>query len=106
MSSPSWVFTSMPESRSSAAELIKTHRAQIALEAEQREQEKRAQLEELRSMSNSPEARIRLWEKVHALRLPLDPEHPVLFVVAASTHLTISQVQEEQLARKARHQLR
>jgi hypothetical protein len=105
MSSPSWTFTSTAESHSSS-ELIKTHRAQIALEAEQRAQEKRAQLEELSSMTHTPEARIRLWEKVHALRLPLDPEHPVLHCVAMSTHLTLSQVQEEQLARKARHLLR
>jgi hypothetical protein len=102
MSSPSWVFTNVPESRTSSAELIRTHRAQIALEAEQRELAKRAQLEELSSMAHSPEVRIRLWEKLHALRLPLDPEHPVLHFVAMSTSLTVAQVQEEQLARKAR----
>jgi hypothetical protein len=100
MISPSWTFTNAAESHSS--EIIKTHRAQIALEAEHRAQEKRAQLEELSSMAHTPEARIRLWEKVHALRLPLDPEHPVLHFVATSTRLTVSQVQEEQLARKAR----
>jgi hypothetical protein len=101
MSSPSWIFTSVPESHSSA-ELLKTHRAQVALEAEQRAQEKRARLEELSSIVHTPEMRIRLWEKVHGLRLPLDPEHPVLHFVATSTQLTVAQVQDEQLARKAR----
>jgi hypothetical protein len=103
MSSPSWIFTSAPESRTTSAELLKTHRAQIALEAEQRAEQKRAQLEELGSMLHAPEVRIRLWEKVHALRLPLDPEHPVLHFVAASTRLTLSQVRDEQNARRARH---
>ncbi len=102
MSSPSWTFTAVSESRPSSAELIKTHRAQIALETEQRAEAKRVQLEELCSMANTPEVHIRLWEKLHALRLPLDPEHPVLHFVATSTHLTVSQVQQEQLARKAR----
>jgi hypothetical protein len=101
MVSPSWTFTSATESHS-ASEQLKTHRAQIAVEAEQRAQEKRVQLEELHSITHAPDVRIRLWEKVHGLRLPLDPEHPVLHCVASSTRLTLAQVQDEQLARKAR----
>jgi hypothetical protein len=52
---------------------------------------------------NPPEHRIRAWEQAHGLRMPLDPEHPVLDVIAVSTRLTLAQVQEEQRLRAARN---
>jgi hypothetical protein len=39
---------------------------------------------------------------VHHLRLPSDPKHPVLDVIAIATQLTLDDVLEEQRARSAR----
>jgi len=42
-----------------------------------------------------------MWEKVHQLRLPSNPTHPILDVIAVSTRLTLAEVREEQRARAA-----
>jgi hypothetical protein len=48
---------------------------------------------------NDPQERIRIWEQLHALRLPLTEGHKLLGVIAAQTELTLSQVREEQQRR-------
>lgn len=77
----------------------KTYAEQAAREAGERAEKRRLELAEQRSPDNPPGIRIRVWEKVHALRLPRDPEHPILFVVAAGTGLTLAEVREEQRTR-------
>jgi hypothetical protein len=101
MASTSWLASSdaLPPS---PGELIKTHRARLALEEDKRAHQRRLDLEEQRSSLNSPADRIRVWEKLHGLRLPSDPSHPVLDVIAIGTRLTLSQVLEEQRARAAK----
>jgi hypothetical protein len=64
------------------------------------EEQRQFGLSEQASLNNSPSVRIRAWEKVHKLRMPGDPQHRVLRVIAAATGLTAEQVREEQLARK------
>jgi hypothetical protein len=81
------------------AEPIRTHAERLALEELERAQRRRLELAEQRSDLNPPDVRIRAWEKVHALRLPGDPSHPVLDVIAIATGLTLAQVQDEQRAR-------
>lgn len=81
-----------------ATELIRTHAERLALEEHERAQQRRLELAEQRSDLNPPGVRIRAWEKVHALRLPGDPRHPVLAVIATGTGLTLAQVREEQQA--------
>lgn len=76
----------------------------FAQEQHQRDERKRRELAEQRSDANSPDVRIRAWERLHELRLPSDPEHPVLDMIAVSTRLTLAQVREEQAARAARPQ--
>jgi hypothetical protein len=71
-------------------------------EKQERAERKRRELAEQRSDANPPDVRIRTWERLHGLRLPSDPAHPILDVVAVSTRLTLAQVQEEQSARAAR----
>ncbi len=83
------------------AELVRTHAERLALEEHERAQRRRHELAEQRSELNPPDVRIRAWEKVHGLRLPGDPSHPVLDVIAIATGLTLAQVQEEQRARGA-----
>jgi hypothetical protein len=82
-------------------ELIRTHAERLALEEQERAHRRRLELAEQRSDLNPPEVRIRAWERLHALRLPGDPSHPVLDVIAIATGLTLTQVQEEQRARGA-----
>ena len=85
-----------------AIELVRTHAERMAHEAEERLQKRQLLLDEQCASVNSPEVRIRAWEKAHALCLPSDPGHPVLRSVAMSTRLTVAQVQEEQSVRRAR----
>lgn len=84
-------------------ELIRTHAERMALEAEERLQERRLALAEQRSAANPPDVRIRAWERVHALRMPQDRDHAVLEVIANQTGLTLEQVRQEQRARVGRH---
>lgn len=88
------------------ADLIRTHAERQAMEEEERAQQRRLALAEQRSNLNSADVRIRAWEKVHALRLPGDPTHPVLAAIAMATGLTIAEVREEQKARVAQRAAR
>jgi hypothetical protein len=102
MSAPSRSATFVFDANATVGEPITAHRARLAVEADQRAEVRRAQLEEQRSTLNTPEVRIAIWEKTHNLRLPLDPSHPVLDVIAVATRLTLDQVREEQQARRAK----
>jgi hypothetical protein len=102
MSSMSWFFANGTESRPSPGELIKDHRARLAIEERERAETRRLELEEQRSSLNTPEVRIRTWEKVHGLRMPSDASHPILDVIAVGTRLTLAEVREEQHARSLR----
>jgi hypothetical protein len=102
MTSTSSFFENGPAPRASTTDILKDHRARIQLEEREKIERRRLQLEEQRSDMNSPETRIRAWEKVHALRLPTDAHHPILDVIAVATRLTLEQVREEQRARGAR----
>jgi hypothetical protein len=101
MSSMSWFFENGTAPRPTASEIVKDHRARLLTEEREKAERRRLELAEQRSDVNSPEMRIRAWEKVHALRLPTDPNHPILDVIAVSTRLTLEQVREEQRARSA-----
>ena len=71
-----------------------------ALERElELKEERRRRLGEQTSPSNSPEARIQIWERMHALNLPRTPDHKLVFIVAEQTELTVSQVRDEQIRR-------
>jgi hypothetical protein len=102
MTSMPWSFENGTASHSAASEIVREHRARIALEERERADRRQLELAEQRSDLNSPEMRIRAWEKVHELRLPTDATHPVLDVIAIATRLTLAQVHEEQRARAAR----
>jgi hypothetical protein len=74
--------------------------------AVQREEQERAaaRKEELASQSSplhGPEDRIRIWEKLHALRLPSSGTHKLVRLIATQTELSVQQVQEEQRRRAA-----
>jgi hypothetical protein len=73
----------------------------LAQEEHDRAEKRRQQLAEQCSDLNPPDVRIRTWEKLHQLRLPSDPAHPILDVIAVSTRLTLAEVREEQRTRAA-----
>jgi hypothetical protein len=70
------------------------HRVRLErLQLEAAERRDRALLDQ-RSPENSPEARVRIWEKLHQVRLPKDPAHPILPQVAKQTALKLDDVLE------------
>jgi hypothetical protein len=84
------------------AEVLTDYRQRRALEERERAELKRADLAEQHSAVNSVDLRIRAWEKVHGLRMPSDPRHPVLEAIAAATQLNLADVLNEQGLRSAR----
>lgn len=99
MSSPSWSPDPSNAPRPSAHEAIAEHRARVLVEEHERARRRELQLADQRSSLNPPKARIQAWEKAHGLRLPADPKHPILKVIAVDTELSLKQVLEEQEAR-------
>ncbi len=91
----------IPNSKMNA--VVSTFAERLVIEERERAHQRHLDRAEQISDLNSPAIRIRAWEKLHGLRLPSDPAHPVLDVVAVSTRLSLNQVQEEQRARAARH---
>jgi len=84
------------------SDLVRTPAERLAQEEFERTEKRRQELAEQRSDLNPPEVRIRAWERIHALRLPSDPAHPILDVIAISTRLTLEEVRQEQRSRAAR----
>jgi hypothetical protein len=80
-------------------EPISDYRARFErLQAESAERNARAMIDQ-RAPENSPEVRVRIWERLHQLRLPKSPAHAILAQVAKQTALDISQVLEVQRVR-------
>ena len=82
-------------------EILRDFRQRQADEELERAERRRLQLADQRSELNDAKARIQAWEKVHGLRLPASPTHPVLQVIAAATALTLEDVLDEQRQRSA-----
>jgi hypothetical protein len=80
-------------------ELPAEYRVRLAEERAAADERRRVELLDLTSIANAPGARIRAWERAHGLTLPRAESHPVLKSVAAATHLSLEQVQEEQRRR-------
>jgi len=90
----------------SRTEPLRTHAELLAAEAQAKADQRRLELEELRSDQNSAERRVRIWEKVHGLLLPADPDHPILDLIATKTRLTLQEVREVQRNDAARRAAR
>lgn len=76
-------------------------RAQVQREEQERAAERDKQIASQRSPLNEPQERIRIWEQLHGLRLPLAATHKLVRVIARQTELTVQQVHDEQLRRAA-----
>ena len=68
---------------------------QQAAAAEQRHRD----LADQSSALKSPAARIFVWERLHQTRMPRDPTHALIPIIAAHTGLTAEEVLIEQRAR-------
>lgn len=63
--------------------------------AERREQA----LVDQRSSDNTNEVRVRIWEKLHQVRMPRDPAHPILALIAKQTGMPLADVRDVQTQR-------
>jgi len=88
---------SLPFAGEPSSEFRERLARQQAAASERRQQA----LTEQASTLNTPQARIRIWEQLHAIALPRDSAHRLIGVIAAHTGLTIAQVREEQQQRAA-----
>jgi hypothetical protein len=91
----------VPSSAFLVGETSEDHRkrlAQLQAEALERRQQ---ELGEQRSPLHTPEERIRIWERLHQLRLPRNPSHRMVSVIAAQTNLSLEDVRAEQVLRAA-----
>jgi hypothetical protein len=76
-------------------------RLQTQRAAEDRAATRAKELAAQASPEKEAEERIRIWERLHALRLPRAPDHVLVKVIATQTRLTVGQVHEEQRRRAA-----
>ena len=74
-------------------------RTRVLRQQEEQAERRQQDLAEQSSSLNTPDARIRIWERLHEVRLPRDPAHSLIKVIAAGTGLTVEQVLEEQRQR-------
>lgn len=74
-------------------------RAQIERRRVEAEQVRHQALLDQRAFDSPPDVRVRVWERLHQLRLPKDPEHAVLARIAEQTGLALADVQEVQRQR-------
>lgn len=82
-------------------ELVGDCRTRLIAERDHTAARRKQALAEQSSQQHTPDKRIRLWERLHALALPLDQGHPLLEVVAKATGLTLEQLHNEQRSRAA-----
>ncbi len=75
------------------------HRARLERQQFEAAERRERALIDQRSPENSPEMRVRTWERLHQLRLPRSPEHAILRQVASQTQLKLSEVLEVQRLR-------
>jgi hypothetical protein len=82
-------------------DLIADYRARLASQKAETDERRRTALAEQVSALNTPDQRIRIWERLHELGLPRSPDHPLIRVIAADTELTLIEVRAEQARRLA-----
>lgn len=81
----------------SAADRREAARREEAVHAAERQRHLAAQA----APQRDPQQRIRIWEQLHAMWLPREPNHRLVGVIAAQTALTVEQIQAEQRRRAA-----
>jgi hypothetical protein len=80
-------------------DFAKEHRARVALASEELQRKRTREAAVQTDESLTPQERIRAWERIHELRLPTDPTHPLVRFIARVTGLGVPEVHEEQRRR-------
>ena len=86
-------FVSVP------GETVAEHRTRLGLQQSDRIERRERECLEQRSPDLTPVQRLRLWERLHQLRIPSRLRGTLATVIAGDTGLSIEQVHEAQLAR-------
>jgi hypothetical protein len=74
-------------------------RARLAHQQAENAERRKFDLAEQSSRLKSAEERIRIWERLHEVNLPRDPQHRLIEIIAGNTGLTAAEVREEQRRR-------
>ena len=74
-------------------------RARLVHQQAEAAERRRTDLAEQCSRLRTAEERIRIWERIHEVTLPRDPEHRLVAIIATNTGLTNADVRDEQLRR-------
>ena len=82
-----------------AGESTADFRSRVAQHQAEAVEFRRRSIAEQTSDAHPPAERIRIWEKLHHVVLPRNPNHRVLRIVAARTGLTLDDVRAEQRLR-------
>jgi hypothetical protein len=90
------------DQRGGTGDMLNTRAERLAVLDFERAEQRRQRQEEQRLETNTPEVRVRAWERLHGLCLPSTPGHPVLNIVCSATGLDRSEVLEVQQLRAAR----
>ncbi len=77
------------------------YRARIALHQAEISERRQRELVEQSSLANTPSERIRIWERLHQVKLPVSSAHSLVEVIAADTGLSADEVRDEQRQRLA-----
>jgi hypothetical protein len=79
-----------------AGEPAADFRARVLRQQKEAAEYRQRELVEQASILNPPDVRIRIWERLHEIRLPRDAKHRLIAVIAANTGLSVEQVLDEQ----------
>ena len=83
----------------SSHEIFPDFRARAERAAREAAERREQALVDQRSPENSNDARVRIWERLHQVRLPKDPAHAILAIIAKQTGMKLVDVQEVQRQR-------
>lgn len=87
------------ESVAVPGETVAEHRVRVSLQQSDRAERRERECLEQRSPELTPLQRLRLWERLHQLRIPSVLRGTLATVIAGDTGLSIEQLNEAMLAR-------
>ena len=76
-------------------------RARLVHQQAEAAERRRMDLADQSSRLKTAEERIRIWERIHEVTLPRNPEHRLVEIIAVNTGLTDADVRDEQQRRAA-----
>lgn len=83
---------------------MRDHRARMVFARDQAMERRKRAIEDQRCGALTAPERVVMWENLHQVRLPTDPEHQILVLVAQQTELRLDEVREVQRNRARPHE--